>query len=172
MEIQKELTRSRKALAGLICAMGIALSASSANALTITGGVGVEGGSLVQGIGNQCLEIGGIDSTAPAAVHGWSCNNNQNQLWTITNGLIQKVNNGRAVCLSTAGGALTAGSLVETDYCVAGAKDQVWNVKYNGTIVNEYSGLCLDWGGSFNANGVQMAVQVCDGGQTQEFWLR
>jgi len=152
-----------------------ALLAGNAQALTITGGVGTSTtGTGVTGIGNQCLEIGGVASTAPVTpVHSWDCDGGLNQIWIVTNGQIQRSHNGAFTCLEVANGSTHAGAKVQLNYCKPGsAAHQEWTINQKGEIVGVASGLCLDWGLGYYQNGVQLGVEPCNGTPEQQFWLR
>jgi len=168
MKYLKQGSRVQRIAMGLMSALGAALAVGSANALTITGGVGLIGGVGITGIGNQCMQIGGVDSTGPGAVTGWSCNNNLNQVWEITNGQIQKINGGAAMCL-TAGPSAGAGALLEP---CGTSKSQLWTLNPKGEVVNEQSGLCLDWALAYTLLGKQLDVEPCNGSPQQQFWPR
>jgi hypothetical protein len=165
----------RKYLIGIASACGASLVlASTANALIITGGLGPNGGVAVPGIGNQCLEIGGVASTAPGnVVDGFNCDGLLNQVWQITNGQIQKINNGSFTCLETLNGGTTSGTIVALGNCKTGAKYQLWNVNVYGAIVFEgATDMCLDWAGAYLQNGARLEIRPCDGSLQQQFWLR
>jgi hypothetical protein len=149
-----------------------ALLAGNVQALTITGGVGDSTRGIgITGIGDQCLEIGGVASTAPITpVHAWDCNGNLNQMWIVTNGQIQRSHDGRFTCLEVAGGSTHAGAKVQLNYCRPGAQE--WVINQKGEIVAVGSGLCLDWGLGYYQNGVQLSVEPCSGAPEQQFWLR
>jgi nitrite reductase/ring-hydroxylating ferredoxin subunit len=136
----------------------------------------VTGGDSIVGIGNVCLELGGVDSTAPGPVDGFACNGLQNQQWDITNGQFQRANNGQTLCLEVTNQATTAGSQVDIGACgsTASTPTQYWSMNASGEIVNAASGLCLDWGKAIkrNGNGTILTVQRCSGGFEEEFWLR
>lgn len=161
-------TRLKRATLSVVCGVGLALTLAQAEALTITGAVGRAGGGLITGIGNQCVQVGGVDSTGPGPVTGWSCNNNLNQVWVITNGQIQKINGGAAMCL-TAGAAAGDGAVLEA--CTT-SRTQRWTLNPEGEIVNEASGLCLDWAKAYTTNGGQLDVEPCTGAGNQQFWPR
>jgi len=74
------------------------------------------------------------------------------------------------MCLDTAGGSVTQGTLTVLNTCNGGTT-QVWTPGPNGSLVNEASGLCLDDPGSNTANGVQMQIWSCNGGNNQHWWL-
>jgi hypothetical protein len=163
----------RRYLIGLCGAVGACLLFSTANAITITGGVGSVGGMPVEGIGNQCLEIGGVASTAPVVpVHSWDCHGGLNQQWQITDGQIQKIHNGAFTCLEVQRGSTATGAKVQLNYCKSGATYQQWVLNQHGEIVGVGSDKCLDWGMGFYDNGVQLSIQPCNGSAEQRFWLR
>jgi hypothetical protein len=162
----------RAYLFSAITAIAFAAFSSIAQALLITGGVGPVGGQIVQGIGNQCLEIPGAASTAPiAAVQGFNCWGGLNQVWIITNGQIQQINNGSYTCMEVANSSTSPGALVQLNNC-SGAANQLWEINKHGEIVNLGSALCLDWGNAYTTNGVQLTVETCTAGSHQEFWLK
>ena len=168
MKYNRQCFQFKLTAISLTSAVGLALGCASADALTITGGVGLIGGVGITGIGNQCVQVGGVDSTGPGAVTGWSCNNNLNQVWEITNGQIQKINNGTAECL-TAGAKAGDGALLES---CGTSTAQLWTLNTKGEIVNEKSGLCLDWAMAYTELGKQLDVEPCSGSPQQQFWPR
>jgi|SRR5579863_792228 len=168
MKCNEQCSRLKRIALGSISAVGLVLAFANAEALTITGGVGLIGGVGITGIGNQCLQVGGVDSTGAGPVTGWSCNNNLNQVWEITNGQIQKINNGTAMCL-TAGAAAGNGALLQT--CSSSAS-QLWTLNTKGEVVNAHSGLCLDWALAYYELGKQLDVEPCNGSPQQQFWPR
>ena len=168
MKIFERDSTEKRILMSLFALIGATVAVQGADALTITGGVGLIGGVGVTGIGNQCLQVGGVASTGAGAVTGWSCNNNLNQVWEITNGQIQKINGGTEMCL-TAG--VTAGSGALLEPCST-SKTQLWTLNPKGEVVNEQSGLCLDWALAYTTLGKQLDVEPCNGSPQQQFWPR
>jgi hypothetical protein len=164
---QKYLAPFAGAVATCLLFMG------TANALFITGGVGNStSGVGIEGIGDQCLEIGGVASTAPVTpVHAWECNANLNQMWIVTNGQIEKINDGRFTCLEVVGASKAAGAKVQLNYCNGGTNQQ-WVLNQKGEIVGVGSELCLDWEQGYYQNGVQLQIEPCNDGPEQQFWLR
>lgn len=163
-----KFSRSKMAAIGATSVLALSMAFSAANALTLTGGVGLAGGTIVTGIGNECVQIGGVDSTGAGPVTGWSCNNNLNQVWTITNGRIEKINNGTAMCLTA---NATAGTGVFLESCGTNT-GQLWTLTTGGALVNEKSGLCLDWAGAYTTRGATLDVEPCNGSSEQQFWPR
>jgi len=168
MKCNRQGSRYKLSAISLVSAVGLTLGCASADALTITGGVGLIGGVGITGIGNQCVQVGGVDSTGPGAVTGWSCNNNLNQVWVITNGQIQRINNGAAECL-TAGAKAGDGAVLEN---CSTSTSQRWTLNTKGELVNEQSGLCLDWALAYTELGKQLDVEPCNGSAQQQFWPR
>lgn len=168
MKCNEQCSRMKRVALGVTSAVGLALAFANAQALTITGGVGLIGGVGITGIGNQCLQVGGVDSTGAGPVTGWSCNNNLNQVWEITNGHFQRINNGTATCL-TAGATAGDGAVLQN--CGTSAS-QLWTLSTKGEIVNQGSGLCLDWALAYYDLGKQLDVEPCNGSPQQQFWPR
>jgi non-reducing end alpha-L-arabinofuranosidase len=168
MRSNEQSLRLKRIALGLTSAVGLALAFANADALTLTGGVGLAGGVGITGIGNQCVQVGGVDSTAAGPVTGYSCNDNLNQVWEITNGRVKKINNGAAMCL--AAGA-TAGDGAVLQACGT-STSQLWTLSTAGELINEGSGLCLDWALAYTTNGSQLDVEVCTGSPQQQFWPR
>jgi hypothetical protein len=168
MRSNEQSLRLKRIAFGLTSAVGLALAFGNANALTLTGGVGLIGGLGITGIGNQCVQVGGVDSTGAGPVTGWSCNNNLNQVWEITNGHVQRINNGSAMCL-TAGATAGDGAVLQP---CGTSTSQLWTLSTTGELINEGSGLCLDWALAYTTLGKQLDVEVCTGSPQQQFWPR
>jgi hypothetical protein len=74
------------------------------------------------------------------------------------------------MCLDTAGGGTSQGTLTVLNTCDGGGT-QVWTSGPNGRLVNQASGLCLDDPGSNTNNGTQLDIWACNGGSNQHWWL-
>ncbi len=129
MKFNEQRSQLKRFALGLT-SVGLALAFANADALTITGGVGLIGGVGITGIGNECLQVGGVDSTGAGPVTGWSCNNNLNQAWEITNGHIQRINSGAAMCMA-AGAAAGDGAVLQT---CSTSSSQLWTLTTKGEL--------------------------------------
>jgi hypothetical protein len=72
------------------------------------------------------------------------------------------------MCL-TAGAAAGDGAVLEA---CNGSRTQRWTLNPEGEIVNEATGLCLDWAQAYTTNGRQLDVEPCTGADNQQFWPR
>jgi hypothetical protein len=97
----------------------------------------------------------------------WTCLGQPATNWTMeSNGTFQ-IN---GMCLDTAGGGTSRGTLVVLNTCSGGAS-QAWTPGANYSLVNQASRLCLDDPGSNTANGTQLQIYSCSGGVNQQWRL-
>jgi hypothetical protein len=108
-----------------------------------------------------------LDAAAGGKVVLQACVGSKAEQWTMAAGGTFQ-NSG--MCLDTAGGATTPGTLTVLATC-SGGGTQVWTPGPNGRLVNQASGLCLDDPGSQTGNGTQLQIYSCNGGPNQYWWL-
>jgi hypothetical protein len=120
-----------------------------------------------KGIAPMCVDDK-TDGTAPGSVVDLAtCNNSNEQNWTIESGGTIQVN---GLCLDTSGGATTAGTGVVLNTC-DGVSSQVWTQSTGNTVINQASSLCLDDPGSSTTSGTQLDINTCTGALSQSWPL-
>jgi Ricin-type beta-trefoil lectin domain len=119
-----------------------------------------------QGTPAECIDDPGNATTPGTTVDLATCNNSNEQNWTIgSDGTI--VVNG--LCLDTNQGQTSVGTQLVLNTCDS-ASSQVWTQSTGNTLINQASGLCADdpaQSGQAPANGSSLELNTCNGSQTQ-----
>jgi hypothetical protein len=119
------------------------------------------------GTPDECVDDPGDATSSGTLVDVATCNNSNEQNWTIEpDGTIQ-VN---GLCLDTYQEQTSPGTQVALNTCASGASTQQWTQEPGNTLVNQASGLCLDdpaQQGQAPSDGSQLVIDACDGAPTQ-----
>jgi hypothetical protein len=119
------------------------------------------------GIADMCVDDQGNGTSPGSVVDLATCNNSNQQNWTIGSGGTIQVN---GLCLDTTGGATVPGTLLVLNTC-DGATSQVWTQSTGNTVINQASSLCLDDPGSSTTSGTQLDINTCTGALSQSWPL-
>ncbi|MDX6356200.1 MAG: non-reducing end alpha-L-arabinofuranosidase, partial [Streptomyces sp.] len=131
-------------------------------------------GSVMLGA-TACLDVAGNDTGGTGtAVDTWSCQPGAvDQHWSFNpKGTVQTLDD---QCLTTAGGALTAGTQAVLAPCDPTKSDDVWTLQADDSLLlgatgpATAGGLCLDDPNGVTANGTQLRIWPCNGAPAQQF---
>lgn len=120
-----------------------------------------------QGVAAMCVDDAANGFQAGAPVELVTCQNDNEQNWTIEPDQTIQVN---GLCLDTKGGGTSGGTPVIVSTC-SGATSQQWAQEAGNTLVNQASGTCLDDPGAGTANGTQLDIASCSGAVSQSWPL-
>lgn len=133
--------------------------------------VGVGNPIVGPGSAGKCLDVGGNLAKDGQPVDIWPCNGVAGQTWSVMpDNSLQSY----GMCLTpmpAADGKLEAGSVVQLKNCVTGSTAQQWVSQANSSLVNTATGLCLDSPASSTADGTQLQLWNCTGGDAQRWVL-
>jgi hypothetical protein len=120
---------------------------------------------LVGGASGSCVNLPEHGGSAPdgTIVRLFHCHDTSNQVWTVTNGLI---NSSFGSCLDVQGSAPTDGAQIIIVAC-NGRPSQKWSIS-NGQIVG-IGGKCLDVSGSGMADTTPLIISTCSGSPSQQW---
>ncbi|RBP12249.1 ricin-type beta-trefoil lectin protein [Roseiarcus fermentans] len=148
-----------------------------ANALTITqlSDQNVKNGFAI----TACVDVGGASTANGTKVGPFPCNNQFNEQWIYLNGQFLGLGTccgngtfpGASTCLSVHDNSINAGSLVELDACVIRNSTQLWEPRYDGSIINMGANKCLDSQGQIGG-GFQLVINTCNGSAGQKWNLK
>jgi Ricin-type beta-trefoil lectin domain len=119
------------------------------------------------GVADMCVDDANNSSTPDSLVDLATCNNSNEQNWTIGSGNTIQVN---GLCMDTVLGGTAPGTEVELNTC-DGASSQVWTQGSGNTVINQASGLCLDDPHSSTTSGVVLDINTCTGALSQSWPL-
>ncbi len=122
--------------------------------------------------GSTCVDVSGASQAAGAAVLGWPCNGQSNELWTFTTVntntyLISSVNSNK--CLDVSGASSANGAPVLQWPCGSGKQNQQWQLYPSGTsyqLMSINSGKCLVAPGG----GGQLQQTACNANVAGQLW--
>jgi hypothetical protein len=114
----------------------------------------------------KCLDVSQHKKSSGGApqIYIWSCNNWNNQKWTMTGS--GQIKNLTGKCLDIEGAKGNRGDNVHAWDCHGGA-NQKW--KWSGREIKGKNNRCLDVGGRHTGNGSNVIVWDCHGGSNQKW---
>ncbi|KDN87961.1 RICIN domain-containing protein [Kitasatospora cheerisanensis] len=164
----------------LLTAAGAVTALTVSLALTSTGSASAASdflGNLRSNATNQCLANDGGGSGNGTLAIQWSCNGNNDQLWTFENtggGAYEIVNNW-GKCLEAPGWTTTAGAQLGQWDCLGNA-NQVWYIDNYMTadawkmrFRNKNSNLCVSVQGGSSANRTPIIQWYCNDADDQRW---
>ncbi|WP_460807282.1 RICIN domain-containing protein [Micromonospora zhanjiangensis] len=123
---------------------------------------------LMGGQSRRCLDIDNFGTANGTQAQLWDCNGGYNQRWTYT--AAQQIVLYGNKCL-TAGNRGTTDGTPAVIWDCDGGSHQRWTIRFDGTVVGERSGLCLDAYFARTGNGTQIVLWSCNGGANQRWRL-
>ncbi|MFB7910992.1 LamG-like jellyroll fold domain-containing protein, partial [Kitasatospora sp. NPDC056076] len=115
--------------------------------------------------GTKCLDGQGGAQGALLAIN--DCSNGDGQHFTLTSDNKIKVSTG--LCLGTAGTPVANGTRVTAQLC-GDPTVQNWTRRYDGSLVHQASGLCLDVHGWDTTNGSALDLWDCNGAANERWY--
>jgi hypothetical protein len=122
-----------------------------------------ESGGPGSGIAAECIDDSGDSSTSGNPVELITCDNANEQSWTLAPDQAIEVN---GLCLDTSGEGQASGTALVVSTCNGGAAQQ-WEQQPGDTVLNVGSGLCLDDPGDVTTSGTALDIAACDGAAGQ-----
>ncbi|HZN75237.1 MAG TPA: RICIN domain-containing protein [Micromonosporaceae bacterium] len=122
---------------------------------------------LVNAASGRCLDDPNSNNTNGTQLIIWTCNGGQNQLVT-QNGSSLRI---LGKCLDAFGNGTANGTRIVLWDCIAGATNQQWTLRTDGSIAGVQSGRCLNPSGGGTANNTPIVLFDCNGSAAQR-WTR
>ena len=123
--------------------------------------------ALLTSFAGKCADVWGASHDDGSIVTDYSCHGMENQVWTLTSGGALEVY-GSPKCATPSGGSVTPGTGIVIAPC-DGSAAQTWSFSA-ATGQLTLGGLCLEVPGANGSDGVQLALNTCNG-QPEQSWL-